>query len=124
MRSRLSSHGFTLLEVLLALVILSVAMSAITASAIQHTQHSVVLRDKTIASWVARNKMVEYQSGIEGVKKGKSKGKAEQAGRDWRWEANVTEIVESIVRIEISVSLASEEDTVLATLSGFLQEDS
>ncbi|WP_226499150.1 type II secretion system minor pseudopilin GspI [Pseudomonas sp. MWU16-30322] len=61
MRACSRETGFTLIEVLVALAIIAVAMSAAVRVAGLMTQSSGVLRDRSIAMIVAQTRMAELQ---------------------------------------------------------------
>lgn len=61
--------GFTLIEVLVALAIVAVAMSAAVRAVSLTTQGNALLRDKSIAMLAAENRMAEIQ--LEGVRAGR-----------------------------------------------------
>ncbi len=53
----LCARGFTLIEVLVALLVLALAMSALQLRMSQHLDSAAYLRDKTIAEWVALDQL-------------------------------------------------------------------
>jgi general secretion pathway protein I len=61
MRVRLREEGFTLIEVLVALAIIAVAMSAAVRVAGLMTQSSGVLRDRSVAMIAAQSRMAELR---------------------------------------------------------------
>lgn len=61
MRARSRETGFTLIEVLVALAIIAVAMSAAVRVAGLMTQSSGVLRDRSIAMIAAQSRMAELR---------------------------------------------------------------
>ncbi|RON91646.1 type II secretion system minor pseudopilin GspI [Pseudomonas fluorescens] len=61
MPTRSRENGFTLIEVLVALAIIAVAMSAAVRVAGLMTQSSGVLRDRSIAMIAAQSRMAELQ---------------------------------------------------------------
>ena len=61
MPTRSRENGFTLIEVLVALAIIAVAMSAAVRVAGLMTQSSGVLRDRSIAMIAAQTRMAELQ---------------------------------------------------------------
>lgn len=61
MRARSREAGFTLIEVLVALAIIAVAMSAAVRVAGLMTQSSGVLRDRSIAMIAAQSRMAELR---------------------------------------------------------------
>lgn len=60
----LNNKGFTLVEVLVALVVLAVALSALIFSSQQATRGATHLVNKTIAHWVAMNIASEIHLGL------------------------------------------------------------
>ena len=61
MRARSQEQGFTLIEVLVALAIIAVAMSAAVRVAGLMTQSSGVLRDRSVALIAAQSRMAELR---------------------------------------------------------------
>ncbi|WP_095180166.1 type II secretion system minor pseudopilin GspI [Pseudomonas sp. Irchel 3F6] len=61
MRARTREEGFTLIEVLVALSIIAVAMSAAVRVAGLMTQSSGVLRDRSVAMIAAQSRMAELR---------------------------------------------------------------
>ncbi len=56
--------GFTLIEVLIALVILSIALTAIIKSSSQNIKDTLYIQKKTIALWVGNQIMNEILAGL------------------------------------------------------------
>ena len=56
---RSAQRGFTLIEVLAALVIVSLGMLGVIQAVSQTASNSVYLRDKTLAHWIAMNRLTE-----------------------------------------------------------------
>jgi general secretion pathway protein I len=113
--------GFTLIEVLAALVIVSLGMLGVITAVGQTASNSSYLREKTIAHWVAMNRLTEMRLQPAAPKIDKSSDEVEMAGRKWRWTATVTQTpVESVRRIDVSVRpQEADEDSSLAFVTGF-----
>lgn len=81
--------GFTLIEILVAVAIVAIAMGAIIAGMARFVDNASYLRQKTIAIWVAHDRMtdLELQRGWPDV--GKSDGDTEMAGATWKWELDI-----------------------------------
>ncbi len=77
-----SESGFTLIEAMVALVILSVAAAGIIRASEAHVDTIHGLEKRTAARWVAENTMAEAALGIAGP--------GEQAMLNWRWSARTT----------------------------------
>jgi general secretion pathway protein I len=113
--------GFTLIEVIVALVVIALGMLGVIQAVSQTASNTGYLRDKTVAHWIGMNRLTEVrlQKTAPGIDK--SSDEVEMAGRRWKWTMNVTQTpVESIRRIDISVRPEeAKEGASLASVSGF-----
>lgn len=115
--------GFTLLEVLVALAVLALSMAAAIKAVSDYTVNQSYLRDRTMAMWVARNVLVQFQVENEWPDVGERKGTGEMGSREWRWLGVVSQTEEpELRRLDVKVfALDSEDDeSPLSVLSGFL----
>ncbi|MGD2138353.1 MAG: type II secretion system minor pseudopilin GspI [Gammaproteobacteria bacterium] len=121
---RRSAAGFTLLEILIALVVLGLAMGGLIKAAGDYTGNQAHLRDRTMAMWVARNVLVEFQLKGEWPAVGERKGTQEMGRREWRWVARISQTEERrLRRLDVEVMpLEADEDEPLSILSGFLRQ--
>lgn len=112
--------GFTLMEVLVALLIVSLGMLGVIQAVGQAASSTSHLRDKTLAHWVAMNRITELRLQSSPPQLGDSSGTVEMAGREWRWTTVVVKTpVNSMSRIDVSVALKDDEDYSLTTVTGF-----
>jgi general secretion pathway protein I len=124
MKTRLP-RGFTLIEVMVALMVIAIALPALLGAVYRQTEGSAHLRDKSIAQWIAGNKLTEsriQQSRRGEIFQGSRSGVSTMAERDWYWwlESTATE-VEDFYRIEVRVATAEElQEQPLYTLVGFV----
>jgi len=88
-RSRSAEHGFTLLEMLVALAIFSLAALALVRLQAVSARTSVDLRMRTVTQIVARNLMIERLTDPQAPALGDSQGVVENAGRKWTWAQGV-----------------------------------
>lgn len=119
----MKSRGFTLIEVLVALVIVTVGMSAVLATLTSSADTTIYLRDKTFAEWVALNRIAELRLQVQRPATGKTSGDMELAGRKWRWEQEVTKLeIPGVQRIDVRVreadSRRGDKDGWIVTVSG------
>ncbi len=116
--------GFTLIEVLAALVIVSIGMLAVIQAVNQAVSNGAYLRDKTVAQWVAMNQLTLMRLAQTPPAKGTSSGETEMAGQRWKWTAEVAETpIESMKRIDIAVRAAdADEKSQLVSITGFFGE--
>jgi len=83
--------GFTLLEMLVALAIFSLAALALVRLQGVSARTSVDLHSRTMAQIVARNLMIERLTDPQPPTLGASEGTAENGGRQWPWVQQVDE---------------------------------
>lgn len=114
-------RGFTLIEVLAALVIVSLGMMAVIQAVSQTASNSTYLHDKTIAHWVAMNRLTEARLDPSAPKIDETSDDVEMAGRAWTWTMTVTQTpVETMRRIDITVRPSeADEGTSMAAVTGF-----
>jgi type II secretion system protein I len=113
--------GFTLIEVLVALVIVGLGMLGVIQAVIQSANSGTYLREKTLAHWIAMNLLTERRLQTAPPEIGTSSDELQYAGERWRWTVRVSETaVETMRRFDISVRHAdAPEDDTLATAIGF-----
>jgi general secretion pathway protein I len=123
-------RAFTLLEVLIALVVLALSLGAVIQAAGDYTINQAYLRDRTFATWVARNQLATMLLEGEWPSIGQKKGDAElpvagddRPAREWRWVVQVTQTPEEDLRrldIDVFATNADDDAEPLASLSGFI----
>jgi general secretion pathway protein I len=114
--------GFTLIEVMVALVIVSLALAGVAASMGPMIDTANTMRDRTFASWIAQNKIAEMR--LAGVipKVGESNGEVDYANTTWAWTAEVSETgVENLLKVDVTVSYAGVDEPV-REVTGFIGE--
>ena len=114
-------RGFTLIEVLAALVIVALGMLGVIQAVTQTARNGTYLREKTLAHWVAMNVITEQRLQPSPPNAAESSDEVEFAGQRWRWTLAVTQTsVESMRRMDVSVRPADKpEGDALATVTGF-----
>jgi general secretion pathway protein I len=114
-------RGFTLIEVLAALVIVALGMIAAIQAVTQSARNGIYLRDKTLAHWIGMNVLTERRLQSAPPDVAESTGRVEYAGDQWQWSMKVTQTqVSSLRRMDISVRRAEAPETSsLAIVSGF-----
>ncbi len=119
--ARRCSRGFTLIEVMVALAVLAIALSAIVKGVSQHTSNLIYLRERTFAHWVAMNKIAELQIRRDWPAPGATQGTAQMAGREWHWTVTIKDTPDADVRrLEVEVSAGKETGQALGHLLGYL----
>ncbi len=96
------AHGFTLIEVLVALAIVAMAMGALLGTVTSSASSVIYLKEKTIAEWVALNRLTEVRIAKSMPDLGRRTGKSDMGGMRWQWEEEVTELpIKGMIRIEV-----------------------
>lgn len=114
--------GFTLLEVMVALLIVAVSLGGAVKVIGNAAANSSRMNNKTFANWVALNQMAKLRITKEWPKFGEVKGDDEMAGRKWVWsQESIKTDDDNIRRIELSVWSEDEKKSApFVTLVGFL----
>jgi len=114
-------RGFTLIEILVALAIIAVALAAGMRALAQSADSATALKARTLALWVAQNRLAVAQVATPWPALGAYKGNATQAGAQFLWrEAVTTTPNPAFRRIEISVMEPDSPDYQVARLVGFI----
>ena len=118
---RRRARGFTLIEVLAALVIVALGMLGVIQAVTQSARNGTYLREKTLAHWIAMNVITERRLLAAPPDVAESSDDVEFAGQRWRWTMTVTQTeVESLRRMDVSVRPADRPDgEALVTVTGF-----
>lgn len=110
LRLPLNNQGFTLLEVLLALCIIAIALTALLTSISQNVVNTNRIKEKSIQHWVAMQGVSMIQLGLLPIQLTQELTEVTQMfGQRWYWRASVKET--GIYRMEqITISVSSEPD--------------
>lgn len=97
------AHGFTLLEVLIALAIVALSAGALLGAVTSSASNVIYLKDRTLAEWVALNRLAEIRTDTRQMPStGKRKGSSTMGGMRWEWEEEVSELpFEGMYRIDV-----------------------
>ncbi len=112
--------GFTLLEIIVALAILTIALSAIVTVGSNRAETLIILREKNRALVVANNILQRYTSESQQVSVGLIDGVQENGNTAWKWQVNVQPSSNQyIYRLDVKVSKDADFDYAQASLVGF-----
>ena len=114
------THGFTLIEVLVALTILAIALAAASRAARVATDSAQETRLRTLATWVAQNRIAELTAtnAFPGV--GNVNGNSAMAGAEFSWQqATSTTPNAAFRRVELTV-LQPGDTRYLVKLNAYL----
>jgi general secretion pathway protein I len=118
-----SHSGFTLIEILIALAILAIALAAAGRATGSAADGARILKQRTLAGWVAQNRLNEEMIKRSFPSAGVQNGDATQAGQTFTWQQTTSETENPKFRkVEIKVAAKGDESHVVASLIGYLTD--
>jgi general secretion pathway protein I len=103
-----SEKGLTLIEVLIALAILSIALTAIIKSTSENIRGTLYLQNKMIAAWVGADAMNSIRAGVIKVP-GHMQQEINMLNHNWEWEAKLVDTPNKRIKeIDVDVTLKPE----------------
>jgi general secretion pathway protein I len=107
--------------VLIALAIVAIALAAGFRSVAQSADSATALKARTLALWVAQNRLAAAQLATPGASIGETSGSDVQGGASFAWHATVVGTPNpAFRRVEITVADPSRPDYTLARLVGYI----
>ena len=114
-------RAFTLVEMLVALAIVAVALTAGMRALAQSADGAGTLKARTLALWVAQNRLATAELAQELPPTGARTGEAVQAGLAFVWRETVGATPNpSFRRVDVEVAETAAPDYVLARLTGYV----
>ena len=119
--ARAGARGFTLIEILVALALLAVALAAGMRALAQSADGASTLKARTLALWVAQNRLAAAQIAPDALVAGESRGDAVQAGMAFVWNVKVSATPNPVFqRVDIAVAERDTPGYMLARLTGYV----
>lgn len=119
------NRGFTLIEVLVALMVFGLIATAASRVGSQYINSYERIRDLTFAAWIADNRVNEMRLQENFPEIAENSEEVEFANRRWRVTTTVTGTEEpSMRRVDVSIlsyASARAEPSQLHELSGFIR---
>lgn len=113
--------GMTLIEVMVALAVFALAALAAVNVATEHMRSISYIEQKTLALWVANNRMTQLQLEAAMPKLGTSTGSIDFAGQQWHWQQTGLKTADPDFRaIRIRILAAQDSESALAELTSYM----
>jgi general secretion pathway protein I len=98
-------RGFTLIEVLIALLVIALGVGALLATLTSSADSVARLREKSLAEWVALNRISQMRLSTTRPGVGVTTGNVDNfANGQWTWRQTVTDPgIAGILRVEVKV---------------------
>lgn len=119
-RADAGQAGMTLIEVLVALVIVSVAVLALARSGGQVLDTQYQLEQRTLAMLVADNVLAEIELSGD-ASPSQRMGQMTLAGRVWFWRALIQPTPDqAMLRVDVVIDETADGDTPIVVHTGFV----
>ena len=100
-----SQHGFTLIEVLVAVIVVALGIGALLVTLVSSADSVTRLREKSFAEWIALNRIAETRLSRTRPDVGTTDGELDYAGFRWQWRQEITDPGQAgILRVDVSVA--------------------
>jgi general secretion pathway protein I len=115
------ARGFTLVEIAIALALLAIALAAVSRATQTGVDTQRALRERTLAQWVAENRVAQRLSAQNWIAPGAYTGTEVQAGIEFHWREHVSETPNpALRRLDVNVAGAADPGRELAAMVGFI----
>ena len=99
-----AAAGFTLVEVLVALMVVAMGLAALMVAVSGTARTSGILRDKTVAEWIALNRLAEVRLNLTKYGQNTDTGELDYANRKWHYDTRYFDTsIQSMKRVVVRV---------------------
>jgi general secretion pathway protein I len=107
---------------MIAMAIAVLGLAAVGSSVSQMVDAGNTMRQRTYASWIAQNKIVELRLTNVTPDISETSGEIDYANREWSWRTTISETgIDKLYRVDVRVGLAGGDENI-RTVSGFIGE--
>ena len=117
------TRGFTLVEVLVALMVVAMGLAALMVAVSGTARTSGYLRDKTLAQWMALNRLSEVRLNLNKFGQNTDTGEIDFANRTWHYDTRYFDTtIATMKRVVVRVYAgdAKTKGNPIAESTGFL----
>jgi general secretion pathway protein I len=117
-------NGFTLIEVMVALTIIAISLTALLSTSGTQASSAAYLKQKTLAHWVAVNELTQIRIAKEFPDVGDKQGSTTMANNEWYW-TRTTKATEDEDARQITFTLYADKERTknLSSLIGYANRD-
>jgi len=113
--------GFTLIEILVALAVIAIAVAAVMAAISGNVSNAAYIQDRTLAHWVAMNKIAEIQVAKDWPAAGTQHGESLMASQEWPWRVTVSTTDDPDVRrLDVAVFANQNQKDPLSAMVAYV----
>ncbi len=117
---RINNAGFSLLEVLVALAVLALAMTALIRTTAMKSNDLNAARQRIFAQWVGANVIAQARVSGTASREGNQSGEMTMGRTSWKWRMTITATqVPGVVRLDVNVGVSRGKPLLM--LSGFAE---
>ena len=119
----MKTRGFTLVEVLVALMVVVLGLAALMISVSGAARTSGYLRDKSLAQWIALNRIVEVRLNLNKFAQNTDTGELDFANQHWHYDTRYFDTSVATMRrivVRVWAGKPDAKGSPLAEAIGFL----
>jgi len=113
--------GFTLIEVMVALAVVAIALSALSQASGNFIWNQVALEQRVVGNWVAQNELNQLQVGL--LKQPRLQAKVQQMGHEWQLKTH-TQATPVPGMVKLNIEILTEQQPVANLTTVWAQQGS
>lgn len=117
------ANAFTLIEVLIALIVLAIAFTALFETTRSNINSSITIKKALVSNWVAMNVFSSIELGLapKPAPGSNTEGSETMLGTEWQWTASTDQAITDSSGLERIVITVYQQGKPCQHLVGFVQ---